>query len=31
MNRDFLRASLTARETFRDDTPAELPLAGGRT
>ncbi len=31
MNRDFLRASLTARETFRDDAPAELPLAGGRT
>lgn len=30
MNRDFLRASLTARESFRDDTPAQEPLAGGR-
>ncbi len=30
MNRDFLVASLTKRESFRDDSPIELPLAGGR-
>jgi succinate dehydrogenase / fumarate reductase iron-sulfur subunit len=30
MNRDFLQASLTKRESFRNDDPIEVPLAGGR-
>ena len=30
MNRDFLQASLTKRESFRDDAPIEAPLAGGK-
>ncbi|MDQ6699936.1 MAG: succinate dehydrogenase/fumarate reductase iron-sulfur subunit [Acidobacteriota bacterium] len=30
MNRDYLKASWLSRESYRDDVPAEKPLAGGR-
>ncbi len=31
MNRDYLKSAWKDRESYRDDQPEELPLAGGRT